>query len=132
MIKIIVATLMVATSLTTYAGSPRCVGNPDQVSCEQLEAVLASETAAQKAERIERLEKNRQITSAQVIRQPLVRKNNRGIAIGMSQSEVIASIWGKPQSVNRTTNSFGVHEQWVYGGNNYLYFDNGFLTTIQN
>jgi hypothetical protein len=44
--------------------------------------------------------------------------------------------WGRPQSINRTTTSTGVNEQWVYGGydyeNNYLYFTNGVLTTIQS
>jgi len=46
----------------------------------------------------------------------------------MSQEDVLASSWGKPQSVNKTATRFGVHEQWVYG----LYFDNGKLTKIQN
>jgi len=55
-----------------------------------------------------------------------------GVSIGMSQEQVRNSNWGNPKSVNRTTGSYGTHEQWVYGGNNYLYFDNGILTTIQN
>lgn len=55
-----------------------------------------------------------------------------GVYIGMSTIEVLASKWGKPQSVNRTTSSSGTREQWVYGGKNYLYFENGMLTTIQN
>lgn len=55
-----------------------------------------------------------------------------GVRIGMTQEQVRNSNWGNPKSVNRTTGSYGTHEQWVYGGNNYLYFDNGILTTIQN
>lgn len=60
------------------------------------------------------------------------RRRREGVAIGMTPEEVIASSWGKPQSINRTTYSFGVHEQWVFGGRNYLYFKNGRLDSIQN
>jgi len=55
-----------------------------------------------------------------------------GVRIGMTQEQVRQSSWGNPKNINRTTGSYGTHEQWVYGGNNYLYFDNGILTTIQN
>lgn len=40
--------------------------------------------------------------------------------------------WGAPERINRTTNRYGVSEQWCYGSGNYLYFDDGILTTIQN
>lgn len=53
-------------------------------------------------------------------------------AIGMTKSQVLNSTnWGKPKSVNTTTNKYGTQEQWVYGNYQYLYFDNGKLTTIQ-
>jgi hypothetical protein len=55
-----------------------------------------------------------------------------GASIGMSKEEALASSWGRPESVNRTTNAYGTREQWVYGGGNYLYFENGVLTSIQN
>lgn len=38
------------------------------------------------------------------------------VKIGMSQKEVLASSWGKPVDVNRTTTAAGTREQWVYGG----------------
>lgn len=60
------------------------------------------------------------------------RSEPQGVRIGMTQLEVLNSSWGKPNHINKTTGSYGVHEQWVYGGNNYLYFENGILTTIQN
>lgn len=60
------------------------------------------------------------------------RKKSEGVRTGMTQQEVLDSSWGKPKSVNKTTTRYGVHEQWVYGNNNYLYFENGILTTIQN
>ncbi len=59
-------------------------------------------------------------------------KRRGGVHIGMSAKQVRASNWGAPYSVNRTTTATGVSEQWVYGGNSYLYFQNGRLTAIQN
>ena len=53
------------------------------------------------------------------------------VKIGMSQKEVLASSWGKPVDVSRTTTAAGTREQWVYGNKNYLYFDHGILTAIQ-
>ncbi|OPY59456.1 MAG: hypothetical protein A4E55_00226 [Pelotomaculum sp. PtaU1.Bin035] len=61
-----------------------------------------------------------------------VSSKTQGVRIGMTQQEVLNSSWGKPKSVNKTTTQYGIHEQWVYGNNNYLYFEDGILTTIQN
>lgn len=53
-------------------------------------------------------------------------------AIGMSKAQVLNSTnWGKPKSVNTTTNAYGTQEQWIYSDYQYLYFDNGKLSTIQ-
>lgn len=60
------------------------------------------------------------------------RKRSQGVRLGMTPADVIASSWGKPDHINRTTNAYGTHEQWVYGSGNYLYFENGVLTSIQN
>jgi hypothetical protein len=51
--------------------------------------------------------------------------------IGMTKEMAIES-WGKPDDINKTVTASTVNEQWVYGIGQYLYFDNGFLTTIQN
>lgn len=59
------------------------------------------------------------------------RKKREGVSISMSQEDVIASSWGKPRKINRTTRANSVREQWVYDGG-YLYFVDGILTTIQN
>lgn len=56
---------------------------------------------------------------------------NKQVRRGMT-SEQCRAAWGRPRDINRTTGSYGVHEQWVYGGHNYLYFEDGILTTIQN
>jgi hypothetical protein len=56
-----------------------------------------------------------------------------GVKRGMTAKQVVEQTsWGKPESINRSTGSWGVHEQWVYGGRNYLYFENGKLASIQN
>jgi hypothetical protein len=56
------------------------------------------------------------------------------VFVGMTAEQARAG-WGAPSDINRTTNSYGTREQWVYGrygGRGYLYFDDGVLTTIQN
>ena len=55
----------------------------------------------------------------------------KGVNIGMSMQDALASTWGKPNKVNRTTTATQTREQWVYD-EGYLYFVNGILTTIQN
>ena len=56
-----------------------------------------------------------------------------GVKIGDTADFVIKkSSWGKPKEINRTTTKYGSHEQWVYGDGNYLYLDNGVVTSIQN
>jgi len=57
--------------------------------------------------------------------------NNHKLAIGMTKEMCIAS-WGEPESINTTTMSGLVHEQWVYSMTEYVYFENGILTAIQN
>ncbi|WP_218830299.1 DUF2845 domain-containing protein [Psychrobacter sp. JB193] len=53
-------------------------------------------------------------------------------AIGMTKEQVRNKTnWGEPNDINTTTNKYGTHEQWVYDDYQYLYFDNGKLTTIQ-
>lgn len=60
----------------------------------------------------------------------LASRKSKGVVIGMTEKEVLQSSWGRPESINRTTNSFRVSEQWVYGGRNYLYFQDGYLKPI--
>jgi hypothetical protein len=50
------------------------------------------------------------------------------IRIGMGGDEIKAS-WGLPQDVRRRVGSWGVREQWVYGGIYYLNLENGVLTS---
>ena len=63
------------------------------------------------------------------------RRKREGVSLGMTQEDALASSWGKPHHINRTTTLTGEREQWVYQRgvrNNYLYFDNDILTAIQN
>ena len=60
------------------------------------------------------------------------KRRKEGVHIGMTSEEVRGSSWGKPDSINTTTTKYGTREQWVYGIGNYLYFENGKLTAIQN
>lgn len=53
------------------------------------------------------------------------------VFVGMSVEQAKMS-WGKPEKVNKTVKQNIVHEQWVYDSDNYLYFENGVLITIQN
>ena len=60
---------------------------------------------------------------------PLVEQNK--IQIGMTK-EMVEDSWGKPNDINRTVGSWGVHEQWIYDSGRYLYFENGKLTSWQD
>lgn len=51
--------------------------------------------------------------------------------IGMTAEEVEATAWGKPDRKNVTEAYYGTHEQWVYEGKGYVYFDDGIVTSIQ-
>lgn len=56
------------------------------------------------------------------------------IKLGMTDEMVRAS-WGNPSDINQSVGSWGIHEQWVYPrgsyDNDYLYFENGVLTSWQ-
>lgn len=50
--------------------------------------------------------------------------------IGMSKSEVLATVWGEPSRKNISEYSFGTYEQWVYSNYRYVYFEDGIVTAI--
>ena len=58
-------------------------------------------------------------------------KKSQGVLIGMTEADVLDSMWGKPRKINRTTRASGESAQWVYDGG-YLYFENGRLTAVQH
>lgn len=73
---------------------------------------------------------------AQALVDEKAKAKTEGVKIGMTQQQVLDSSWGKPDQINKTTTAYGTNEQWVYGYNsskmNFLYFENGILTSIQN
>ena len=59
--------------------------------------------------------------------------NDGVIEIGFTEAMVEEAI-GRPDSVNRTTYSYYMREQWVYneGDYRYIYLEDGIVTAIQN
>lgn len=82
---------------------------------------LENERENQKIERRESNERERLLQE----------KASRGVTIGMTKDDVLLSSWGAPSNINKTVNAYGTSEQWVYDNYNYLYFENGILTSIQ-
>lgn len=78
----------------------------------------------------EQLEADKKANAARVVARAK-QQRKEGVVIGMSEADVLASMWGKPRKVNTTTRANSVRAQWVYSGG-YLYFENGVLTSIQN
>ncbi len=70
-------------------------------------------------------------TKEQLIERTQKSQNMTAPLIGMTADEVLASTWGEPEKINRTTTAYGVSEQWVYSGNRYVYLDDGIVTAIQ-
>lgn len=51
--------------------------------------------------------------------------------VGMTKNEVENSTWGKPYKINKTVTTYGTNEQWVYSEDKYIYFNNEYVTAIQ-
>jgi hypothetical protein len=80
-------------------------------------------------------EKNQRIRNAALIKKygsTIADKIITGkIWIGMTDEMALES-WGKPEKNNRSVGSWGVHEQWIYHNDVYVYFENGILTSWQD
>ena len=90
------------------------------------------------SERIKRYEMQREIELEEK-RINLIKKYGESIGrkifqeeiwIGMS-SEMVLDSQGRPKDINKTVGSWGIHEQWIYDNNTYLYLENGRLTNWQ-
>ena len=56
-----------------------------------------------------------------------------GVRLGMSARQVIEfTNWGKPESISRSSGTWGIRETWAYGDGYYLYFKNNELVDIVN
>jgi hypothetical protein len=110
------------------------INNPKSTQREKANAmeVLARDYPAQFSGLAPKIAEITHKLDAQETKRIKAERRKNGVSIGMTMEEVQDSSWGKPQSINRSTYSTHTREQWVYGGRNYLYFDNGVLTSIQN
>lgn len=61
----------------------------------------------------------------------LTKGGKDGVSIGMTAQQVLESSWGRPRVRNQTATSSHNHEQWVYEGGQYIYLDDGIVTSIQ-
>jgi len=75
------------------------------------------------------LVKREAVRRKQKFNDALVRKGL--IKIGNSECQLYAS-WGIPVDQNQSVGSWGVHTQHVYGSGNYVYTENGRVTSWQN
>lgn len=95
-------------------------------------------------ERLERIENAKRIDEENLKKSFTIQKKEKisvipnctgtkgKVRIGMTKADVIHCGWGKPERVSSTITASSSNEQWVYGGGNYLYFENDLLVTIQN
>ena len=142
---------MRSNTLTRVSNNPGAVqvctepsdGRSGMLVTKQKVKILSSATTLEDAAKAFRVEAEEMASSAQEAEilataallnylasrmREAIRKGRPGL--GMRDEEVRAS-WGPPIRINRSVGSWGVHEQWVYPGRNYLYFKNGSLTSIQ-
>lgn len=104
-----------------------------QIAQEQIPPTLRAKLTAQA--QADEVRQQRQRAAALKAEQAAeaARRRREGVSLGMTPDDVLASSWGRPERINRTTNHMGTREQWVYPGrHNYLYFENGVLVSIQN
>jgi hypothetical protein len=95
----------------------------DYVKKEEADLAKAKEREEKEQQRIQALVKKYGQSNVNLALQGSVK-------IGWNK-ELCREAWGEPNSINRTTTTYGVHEQWVYSTSRYLYFDDGVLTAIQ-
>ena len=95
-----------------------------EVEKQQLEQEKQETYEANKSER------EAQEALAEAIR---MEESKNRLYIGMSTYDVLATTkWNDPDDINKTTDAYGVSEQWIYRDyDTYLYFEDGILTTIQ-
>ena len=124
------------SSAKTLLGKYKDFGNQTIVdmynkATNEVNRIEAEKKAQEEAERKARAKKEAEERARREAEEK-ARKKREGVTIGMTKQDVLDSSWGKPKYINTTTTRYGVREQWVYGGGNYLYFENGILTSIQN
>lgn len=116
----------------------RCAGSTEMEKCRALVDAVAAETPEDRRARAEKLDKERLAAAQIVVKNPITYQAGLQRAvrveptIGMTEYEATSSTWGQPESRNRTETRHGTREQWVYGGGQYLYLENGRVTAISS
>jgi hypothetical protein len=123
--------------LLNTANNPKAASFDRLQAIERLSPLSPAEAAGLDPVR-KALEKAQKINEARAAKEAAsearkiaAKKRSEGVSIGMTADDVLASSWGKPQKINRTINSYGTREQWVYGLGHYLYLDDGVVRAIQ-
>jgi len=99
---------------------------------EKISSIKDDETRDQKIDAIHLMVTNNMVEKQKAEQEEQKKQlTDSNPQIGMTQQEVLASKWGKPKEINTTETKYGKSEQWVYGNNRYVYFDDGIVTSIQ-
>lgn len=143
--------IMLAALLTGCAGSPARISMMDAESLQDVgigELCNAYAHSKQQNEKLEAEIKRRDTVLAaepsyNPDRRPFTEREwraikDRKVFIGMSEAALMCS-WGAPNhcgDINTSTGSWGVHRQFVYRdcsyySSNYVYTENGFVTSWQ-
>lgn len=125
---------MIVTSCSEQRVKSAEIARVEQLTPEQKaqEAAIAAAAAKSKSERNEKIAADEKATADDLLGIACKKENKGHAIIGEHQARTRKCGWGKPQHINRTIRANYEREQWVYGGHNYLYFENGVLTSIQN
>lgn len=67
--------------------------------------------------------------SFDVLPEDIAAIENGNLRIGMSKCAAMA-VWGDPTKMKNQTDKGGVLEQWIYGDNKNIYFQNGVITSF--
>lgn len=93
----------------------------------------------ERIERVKQLEQQRKLSEENRKKELIIKYGHADgtkifqgyIWIGMTKEMVLES-WGEPKDINRSVGSWGVHEQWIYYGDKYVYIENGKLASWQD
>jgi uncharacterized Fe-S center protein len=93
---------------------------------DKLDTLLAAQQREQERLQTERLAALRAKWGEEIAKDIVSEK----ISVGMT-ADMVREAWGKPKRINTTTTATGTREQWVYGVGQYVYFEGGKCTAIQ-
>ena len=129
-LKRLTADVMAACKETALEGFASCADAKMSNQSEMIQQIVTTRAYYANIERAEKQEGERLSRVRAACSRTGIKWGS--VRIGMTARQVKECGWGAPESINRTTTARRVAEQWVYGTHQYLYFDNGKLTAIQD